>query len=66
MPDVLILGNSSIARRRVIPALAALDEVGEVHVASIRSRPSPDPARRVTRVFDSYEAALGRSPAGYA
>ena len=66
MPDVLILGNSSIARRRVIPALAALDEVGEVHIAGIRSRPSPDPARKVTRVFDSYEAALGRSPAGYA
>lgn len=39
MTDVLVLGWSDIVRRRVLPALAALERVGAVHVAT--SMPDP-------------------------
>jgi NDP-hexose-3-ketoreductase len=51
---VLILGNSAIAAKRVVPALDAMDEISGVDIASVRT---PGAA------FDSYESALAKSDA---
>ncbi len=57
----LVLGDSSIFRRRVLPALLSLG-VDRIDVASLsRTKPPPDPARG--RVFGDYFEALGSSDA---
>ena len=55
---VLILGNSGIARKRVLPALAAMPEIDAVEVASLRSGDSADID------YSDYELALAQSKAG--
>lgn len=51
--DVLILGWSDIVRRRVVPALLAIDGVDEIHVASSSTAPDPaDLGRRAGRIYD--------------
>jgi NDP-hexose-3-ketoreductase len=60
---LLILGYSSIAQRRVIPAAAGIAAIEEISVAS-KSRPEPKggwPKRG--RFFTDYEAALRESRA---
>jgi dTDP-3,4-didehydro-2,6-dideoxy-alpha-D-glucose 3-reductase len=60
---LLILGYSSIAQRRVIPAAAGVGAVGEISIAS-RSRPEPNegwPKRG--HFFTDYDAALRESRA---
>jgi len=56
---VLIIGVSNIVIRRVLPALAGLDEVEQVHLASRRDI-SADliPAEKRGRVFQGYTKAL--------
>ncbi|MDH7568050.1 MAG: Gfo/Idh/MocA family oxidoreductase [Armatimonadota bacterium] len=57
--DVLILGCSRIAQKRVIPALASLPEVGRIHFASRAPLDgSPVPAEKRGEVLTGYEAAL--------
>jgi len=60
---LLILGLSSIVQRRVIPAAARIEAIGEISIAS-RSRRQPDegwPKRG--RFFADYDAALRESDA---
>ena len=59
---LLILGYSSIAERRVIPAAAKAAGVDEISIASI-SRPRPDGWPKAGRFFRDYEAALQESDA---
>lgn len=61
---LLILGYSSIAERRVIPAAAKIDAIEEISIAS-KSRPEPGqgwPKRG--RFFDNYDVALRESRSG--
>lgn len=58
----LILGYSSIAHRRVIPALAGLDEIARIDVASL-SRKAPADWSKSGELFSSYESALAGSQA---
>ena len=58
---LLILGYSSIARRRVIPAAAKVEAISEISIAS-KSRPEPGegwPKRG--RFFSDYDTALRES-----
>jgi len=57
--NVLLLGLSRFARRRVLPALATLDEIEAVHVATIRGSDA-DLAEvpKRGRVFRTYAQAL--------
>src|SRR6202451_558019 len=60
---LLIIGYSSIAQRRAIPAAASSEAIKEISIAS-KSRPEPDegwPKRR--RLFSDYETALQESDA---
>lgn len=63
MHDVLVIGLSSIVKRRVLPALLTLERVGAVHVASGSHRgPVPVPEGRRGRVWDDYRTALRECP----
>jgi NDP-hexose-3-ketoreductase len=58
---LLILGYSSIVQRRVIPAAAKMEAIGEISIAS-KSRPEPNegwPKRG--RFFTDYDTALRES-----
>ncbi len=59
---LLILGFSSIAERRVIPAAAAVAAIGEVSIAS-RSRSPPASWAKQGRFFADYDSALRESGA---
>ncbi len=59
---LLILGFSSIAERRVIPAAGAVAAISEISIAS-RSRTSPAPWPKQGRFFTDYEGALRESGA---
>ena len=60
--NVLLIGWSRIASRRVIPALCALPCVGRVDLATRRSELVP-PGTVSGRIFDDYADALNRSDA---
>src|SRR5450631_3307691 len=57
---LLILGYSSIAERRVLPAAAKVAAIGEISIVS-RSRPQPDGWPKAGRFFADYETALRES-----
>jgi dTDP-3,4-didehydro-2,6-dideoxy-alpha-D-glucose 3-reductase len=57
---LLILGYSSIAERRVIPAAAKVAAIDEISVAS-KSRPQPNGWPKAGRFFSDYETALRES-----
>src|SRR5665213_606908 len=57
---LLILGYSSIAERRVIPAAAKVAAIGEISIAS-KSRPQPNSWPKAGRFFDDYETGLRES-----
>jgi dTDP-3,4-didehydro-2,6-dideoxy-alpha-D-glucose 3-reductase len=57
---LLILGYSSIAERRVIPAAASVAAISEVSIAS-KSRPRPGSWPKAGRFFSDYEMALRES-----
>lgn len=59
---LLILGYSSIAERRVIPAAAKVAAFGEIAIAS-KSRPQPNGWPKAGRFFADYETALRESAA---
>jgi dTDP-3,4-didehydro-2,6-dideoxy-alpha-D-glucose 3-reductase len=59
---LLILGYSSIAERRVIPAAAKVEAIDEISIAS-KSRPRPQAWPKAGRFFCDYEAALRESDA---
>ena len=59
---LLILGYSSIAERRVIPAAAKVAAIDEISIAS-KSRPQPDGWPKAGRFFGDYDAALRESGA---
>jgi predicted dehydrogenase len=59
---LLILGYSSIAERRVIPAAAKVAAIDEISIVS-KSRPRPDKWPKAGRFFDDYSAALRDSDA---
>jgi NDP-hexose-3-ketoreductase len=59
---LLILGYSSIAQRRVIPAAAKVAPIDEISIAS-KSRPQPNGWPKAGRFFGDYEAALHESDA---
>jgi NDP-hexose-3-ketoreductase len=59
---LLILGFSSIAERRVIPAAGAVAGIGEVSIAS-KSRKPPASWPKQGRFFTDYESALRESGA---
>jgi dTDP-3,4-didehydro-2,6-dideoxy-alpha-D-glucose 3-reductase len=57
---LLILGYSSIAERRVIPAAAKVTAIDEISIAS-KGRPQPDGWPKAGRFFSNYETALRES-----
>jgi predicted dehydrogenase len=59
---VLIVGLSSIAQRRVLPALAALEEIAGVDIVS-RSKPDPGDWGKPGRFFADYGRAIAESDA---
>ena len=59
---LLILGYSSIAERRVIPAAANVVAIDEISIAS-KSRPQPEGWPKAGRFFRDYDAALRDSDA---
>jgi dTDP-3,4-didehydro-2,6-dideoxy-alpha-D-glucose 3-reductase len=59
---LLILGFSSIAERRVIPAAAAVPAISEISIAS-RSRRPPASGPKLGRVYPDYATALNESDA---
>ena len=59
---LLILGYSSIAERRVIPAAANVAAIDEISIAS-KSRPGPDGWPKAGRFFRDYDVALRDSDA---
>lgn len=54
---LLILGYSSIAERRVIPAAAKVSAIDEISIAS-KSRPQPSGWPKAGHFFNDYETAL--------
>src|SRR6185312_9443076 len=54
---LLILGYSSIAERRMIPAAARVAAIGEISIAS-KSRPPPESWPKQGRFFSDYSTAL--------
>ena len=54
---LLILGYSSIAERRVIPAAAKVAAIDEISIAS-KSRPRPESWPKAGRFFSDYSTAL--------
>jgi predicted dehydrogenase len=59
---LLILGYSSIAERRVIPAAAKVTDISEISIAS-KSRPQPGNWPKAGRFFSDYEMAMRESRA---
>jgi dTDP-3,4-didehydro-2,6-dideoxy-alpha-D-glucose 3-reductase len=59
---LLILGYSSIAERRVIPAAAKIAAIDEISIVS-KSRPRPANWPKVGRFFTDYASALRESDA---
>lgn len=59
---LLILGYSSIAERRVIPAAARVAAIDEISIVS-KSRVQPDDWPKAGRFFRDYDAALRESDA---
>jgi NDP-hexose-3-ketoreductase len=57
---LLILGYSSIAERRVIPAAVKVTAIDEISIAS-KSRPQPNGWPKAGRFFCDYETALRES-----
>lgn len=57
---LLMLGYSSIAERRVIPAAAKVAVIDEISIAS-KSRPQPSGWPKAGRFFDDYETGLRES-----
>ena len=57
---LLILGYSSIAERRVIPAAAKVAAIDEISISS-KSRPQPNDWPKAGRFFTDYETALRES-----
>ena len=57
---LLILGYSSIAERRVIPAAAKVAAIHEISIAS-KGRPQPDCWPKPGRFFSDYKTALRES-----
>lgn len=53
---VLILGNSNIANKRVIPALSSICSVGSIEIASKKNTPSL--TGKITKIYNSYQDAL--------
>jgi len=63
MFDVLILGYSSIVKRRVLPALISLAQVEKIHVASQKGFSGEIiPPGKKGKVFLDYETALADCP----
>jgi NDP-hexose-3-ketoreductase len=63
--DVLIVGFSSLARRRLLPALVGLDKVDKIHIASRREMPSGVvTGRHGGSVIRGYEKALAETKSG--
>jgi|GEM_PF-506144 len=61
--DVLLIGVSSLVRRRVLPALLTLERVGNIHVASRRPlEASLVPPDRLGGYWQSYDEALRECP----
>jgi dTDP-3,4-didehydro-2,6-dideoxy-alpha-D-glucose 3-reductase len=59
---VLILGYSSIAERRVIPAAAKVEAIEQISIAS-KGRPQPDRWPKPGHFFRDYDVALRESGA---
>ncbi len=61
---ILVLGNSSIVRRRVVPALLAMEEVEKIDLATLRPEAAfALPADRQGRIFSDYSEALEKTTA---
>src|ERR1700712_5987019 len=60
--NVLLLGYSSIAQRRVVPALAAIGAVAGIDIASVSKTPAAGWPKAGTHYRD-YDEALARSGA---
>ena len=61
--DVLLIGASSLVRRRVLPALLTLERVGSIHVASRKPlEASLVPPDRLGGCWQSYNEALRECP----
>lgn len=58
----LLLGYSSIAQRRVVPALAAISRVEQIDIASMSKKPDASWAK-AGRHFRDYEQAIAESEA---
>lgn len=62
--DILLVGFSSLAQRRLIPALVASERVGRIHVASRRAAVEVRlPEARKGTIFQNYHRALAESDA---
>ena len=60
---ILILGYSSIAKRRIIPALETLPQIKTIEISS-ESRLSQIPElTKVNKTYDSYKKAIEKSKA---
>jgi predicted dehydrogenase len=60
---LLILGYSSIAQRRVIPAAAGTEAIGEISIASKSRAEPPEGWPKRGRFFTDYDTALRESQA---
>ena len=57
--NILIIGNSSLAQRRILPALGRLSEIEEIYLASSNSHNRSKPKnQKLVKFFDSYETAF--------
>ncbi len=62
--DVLILGNSSIVRRRALPGLKLVSEISQIDIASKRNAQAElVPIVQVRNVYDDYAIALKETSA---
>ncbi|MEV6694606.1 Gfo/Idh/MocA family oxidoreductase [Micromonospora sp. NPDC051196] len=61
--NLLLIGMSRFARRRVLPAVAALDEVTTLHVASAHADPD-EPVPKAGRRYRDWRTALGDTDPG--
>jgi predicted dehydrogenase len=59
--NILIIGNSSIAQRRILPALERLPKIKEVSIATSNSGNRSKPKNsKLINFFDNYETALAQ------
>jgi predicted dehydrogenase len=56
--ELLLIGMSRFARRRVLPAVASMDTIGTVHVASAHADAATAAVPRAGRFFRDWRAAL--------